>query len=81
MLRKIKEKLQQWKTLNLSLLGCIAAVQIPVPPGLSYLSQVLPAGISDVAFKYWQTVCMNFIHSSKKSRVTYACTTHVNYYI
>ncbi len=66
---KIKQDLNRWSLLPLSLFGRIDAIRMNILSRFLYLFKALPLYINETTFKGWDRMLLKFIWDNKKTRV------------
>lgn len=74
MWKKVKEELNKWKNLNLSLLGRISSIKMSILPRFMFLFQNLPILYNENIFKIWELEISKFIWAKKKARIKWKVT-------
>uniref|UniRef100_A0A8D0E7E3 ribonuclease H n=1 Tax=Salvator merianae TaxID=96440 RepID=A0A8D0E7E3_SALMN len=68
---QVKQDLERWSKLKLSLLGRISVLKMNVLPRVMFLFQSIPIIIKDEVFKKWQKDLTRFIWQGKKPRIRF----------
>uniref|UniRef100_A0A8D0KLK4 Reverse transcriptase domain-containing protein n=1 Tax=Salvator merianae TaxID=96440 RepID=A0A8D0KLK4_SALMN len=68
---QVKQDLEIWSKLKLSLLGRISVLKMNVLPRVMFLFQSIPIIIKDEVFKKWQKDLTSFIWQGKKPRIRF----------
>ena len=66
---KIKQDMNRWKLVPLSIMGKIDTIRMNVLPRFLFLFKTLPLYISPMIFKCWDRMLLKFIWDDKKPRV------------
>ncbi len=69
LLQKIKNNLEKWKVINLSLWGKINTTKMAIVPQFNYISMMLPLIILDRIFKQYNQIVKDFLWNGKRPRI------------
>ncbi len=69
LLQKIKNNLDKWGKLKLTLWGKINVIKMVVPPQLNYVSMMLPVSISPQLFKQFDRIIRDLVWDRKRPRI------------
>lgn len=64
--QKIKNDLDKWKSINLTLWGKINAIKMVVAPKFNYISMTIPVIISTGIFKQYNQIIKDYLWNGKK---------------
>ena len=68
-LQKVKDNLDKWGKLKLSLWGKISVIKMVVAPQLNYIARMLPVAIPPQIFKQYDSALKEFLWEGKKLRI------------
>lgn len=68
-LQKVKNNLDKWGTLKLSLWGKISVIKMVVAPQLNYIATMLPVAIPPQIFKQCNSTVKEFLWEGRKPRI------------
>uniref|UniRef100_G1KWC4 Reverse transcriptase domain-containing protein n=1 Tax=Anolis carolinensis TaxID=28377 RepID=G1KWC4_ANOCA len=69
--REMKDKMNRWRSLKLSLMGKIATVKMKILPEALFLFQNIPILRNQKILKTWQKDINNFLWEGKKARIAF----------
>lgn len=69
LLAKIKNSLEKWKTLNLTLWGKINTVKMVIAPQFNYLSMMLPLSIPGEFFTQYNRMIKDYLWNGKRAKI------------
>lgn len=69
LLQKIKNDLDRWKLLNLTLMGKINTIKMVIAPKFNYISMMIPVTIPDEIFKQYNQIIKDYLWNGKKPRI------------
>ena len=69
LLTRIKNNLEKWGALKLSLWGKVNVIKMVVAPQFNYISMMIPLNIRDKIFKEYDKIVRDFLWDKKKPRI------------
>ncbi len=80
LLQKMKNNLERWKIINLTLWGKINTIKMVITPQFNYISMMLPVIIPSGTYKQYNQMVRDYLWNGKKLRINIKklCTTREN---
>ena len=69
LLQRIKDNLDKWKLINLSLWGKVNTIKMMVASQVNYISMMVPLTVPDSFFKQYNQIIREFLWNGKKPRM------------